>query len=123
MGGCATARSFVPISSFLAFAFSFSSFFYMSFLFIFLFFISFSLFLLQFVSAFFLFSFLFAQSFIFERCVAPYFAIFLGIPLLMFCVRHRLAWRVGWHLLACGMVKRYERWVWMGVVVVGAGVA
>ena len=83
----------------------------------------FSLFLLQFVSAFFLFSFLFAQSFIFERCVAPYFAIFLGIPLLMFCVRHRLAWRVGWHLLACGMVKRYERWVWIGVVVVGTGVA
>ena len=30
-------------------------------------------------------------------------------------------WRVGWHLLACGMVKRYERWVWMGVV--GTGVA
>ena len=63
------------------------------------------------------------MSFIFEHCVAPYFAIFLGIPLSMFCVRHRFLWRVGWHILACGMVKRYERWVWMGVVVVGTGVA
>ena len=61
------------------------------------------------------------MSFIFEHYVAPYFAMFLGIPLLMLCVRHRIQWRVGWHLLACGMVKRYERWVWMGVV--GTGVA
>ena len=63
------------------------------------------------------------MSFISEYQVSPYFAIFLGIPLLMFCVRHRLAWRVGWHLLACGMVKRYERWVWTGVVVVVTRVA
>ena len=70
MGGCATACSFVPISSFLAFAFS-----------------SFFLFLNLMVQS----SFLFAQSFIFEHCVAPYFAIFLGIPLLMFCVRHHFA--------------------------------
>ena len=72
-----------------------------------------------------LFPFCPLMSFIFEHCVAAYFAVFLGILLSMFCVRHRFLWRVGWHFLACGIVKRYERWVWMGVVVVvvGTGVA